>query len=94
MRRIVGRLNSVTSEMQDTVMRTRMQPVGTLFNKFPRIVRDLARGLGKRIELSIEGQEVELDKSILETLSDPLTHLIRNSCDHGIETIEERLRGR
>ena len=89
-RRIVGRLNSVTSEIQDTVMRTRMQPVGTLFNKFPRIVRDLARGLGKRVELSIEGQEVELDKSILETLSDPLTHLIRNSCDHGIETIEER----
>jgi len=89
-RRIVQRLNAVTSELQDTVMRTRMQPVGNLFNKFPRIVRDLARGLGKRTDLAVEGHEVELDKSILEMLSDPLTHLIRNSCDHGIETPAER----
>ncbi len=89
-RRIVQRLNAVTSELQDAVMRTRMQPVGNLFNKFPRLVRDLARGLGKRADLVIEGQEVELDKSILEMLSDPLTHLVRNCCDHGIETPAER----
>lgn len=90
--RILQRLNSVTSELQDTVMRTRMQPIGNVFNKFPRIIRDLARGLNKEIDVVIEGQEVELDKSILEMLSDPLTHLIRNSCDHGIETRDERIR--
>jgi two-component system, chemotaxis family, sensor kinase CheA len=91
-RRIVQRLNTITSELQDAVMRTRMQPVGNIFNKFPRIVRDLARSLGKAIEIAITGQEVELDKSIIETLSDPMTHLIRNCCDHGIETPVERTR--
>ena len=90
-RRIMQKLNTVTSELQDVVMKTRMQPVSNLFNKFPRLVRDLARGLGKSIELTIEGNEVELDKSILETLSDPLTHLIRNCCDHGIEQPMQRL---
>ncbi len=90
-RRILQRLNSVTSELQDAVMRTRLQPVGNLFSKFPRLIRDLARGLGKHIELVVQGHEVELDKSILELLSDPLTHLIRNCCDHGIETPAERL---
>lgn len=90
LRRIVQRLNSVTSELQEAVMLTRMQPVGNLFSRFPRMVRDLARQLGKEIELNIAGQEVELDKTILEALADPLTHLVRNCCDHGIEQPERR----
>jgi two-component system chemotaxis sensor kinase CheA len=90
-RNIIQRLNSVTSELQDTVLRTRMQPVGNLFGKFPRMVRDLARQLGKQVEVVTTGREVELDKTVLEQLSDPLTHLIRNSMDHGIESPEERV---
>ncbi len=89
---IAQRLDAVTSELQDAAMRMRMQPVGNLFGKFPRMVRDLARQLGKRIELDVFGTEVELDKTILEALSDPLTHLIRNACDHGLETPEQRRR--
>ena len=85
MRNNTQKLDMVTSELQECVMRTRMQPVGTLFNKFNRIVRDLGRKLGKEIKLEIMGGDVELDKSILEGLSDPLTHMIRNACDHGIE---------
>lgn len=84
------RINLVTSQLQEAIMRTRMQPVGNLFGKFPRVVRDLARQLGKQIELSIEGSEVELDKTIIEGLADPLTHLIRNAADHGIELPEVR----
>ncbi|QDU61152.1 Chemotaxis protein CheA [Planctomycetes bacterium Pan216] len=91
LRGMVKRLSGVTTEIQETVMQTRMQPVANLFNRFPRVVRDLARELGKRIDLSISGGEVELDKSILESLADPLTHMIRNSCDHGIGTVEQRL---
>jgi two-component system, chemotaxis family, sensor kinase CheA len=90
-RAIIQRLNSVTSDLQDTVLRTRMQPVGNLFGKFPRMVRDLARQLGKQVEVVTVGGEVELDKTVLEQLSDPLTHLIRNSIDHGIESSEERV---
>jgi len=89
-RAIIQRLNSVTSELQDATLRARMQPVGNLFNKFPRMVRDLARQLGKQVELELQGREVELDKTILEQLSDPLMHLIRNSVDHGIELPAER----
>ena len=89
-RRILQRLNGVTSELQETVLQTRMQPVGNLFGKFPRVVRDLGRQLGKQIEVTMVGREVELDKTILEQLSDPLTHLVRNSVDHGIETPEQR----
>ena len=89
-RRIMQRLNSVTSEIQEAVMRTRMQPISNLFGKFPRLVRDLSRQLGKQIEFITEGNEVELDKTILEMLSDPLTHMVRNACDHGIESPEER----
>ena len=84
------RINMVTSELQEVIMLTRMQPVGNIFNKFPRVVRDLARDLGKNMELKIEGREVELDKTILEGLGDPLTHLVRNSADHGIEMPDER----
>ncbi len=79
------RISLVTSEIQETVSLTRMQPVGNLFAKFPRLVRDLAAELGKEVHLQIEGGEVELDKTILEGLSDPLTHMVRNSVDHGIE---------
>ncbi|MEI7698962.1 MAG: hybrid sensor histidine kinase/response regulator [Planctomycetia bacterium] len=89
-RAIIQRLNSVTSELQDATLRARMQPVGNLFNKFPRMIRDLARQLGKQVEIDLHGREVELDKTILEQLSDPLTHLIRNSVDHGIEMPDER----
>jgi two-component system chemotaxis sensor kinase CheA len=85
-------LDLVTSELQETIMRTRMQPIGSLLGKLPRIVRDLSKKLNKKIDIITFGNEVELDKSILETLSDPLTHLIRNCCDHGIEKPEERIK--
>jgi two-component system chemotaxis sensor kinase CheA len=91
LRQVVQRLNAVTSGVQQAVMLTRMQPVSNLFGKFPRLVRDLAKQLNKQIELTTRGTEVELDKAILESLSDPLTHLIRNCCDHGIETPAERI---
>jgi two-component system chemotaxis sensor kinase CheA len=84
------RISLVTSELQETIMLTRMQPVGNIFNKFPRVVRDLARNMGKEIELALQGTEVELDKTIIEGLGDPLTHLVRNSADHGIEQPDER----
>lgn len=90
-RPITQRLDAVTSALQETVLRTRMQPVGNLFGRFPRVVRDLGRQLGKQVEITIIGSDVELDKTILEHLSDPLTHLVRNSIDHGIETPAERL---
>jgi two-component system chemotaxis sensor kinase CheA len=90
LRPIVQHLSAVTSALQETVLRTRMQPVGNLFGKFPRVVRDLGRQLGKQVEVTIVGREVELDKTILEQLADPLTHLVRNSVDHGIETPEVR----
>src|SRR5262249_38215631 len=91
LRPIVQRLDAVTSALQETVLRTRMQPVGNLFGKFPRVVRDLGRQLGKQVEITIVGREVELDKTILEQLSDPLTHLVRNSVDHGLERPDERV---
>jgi len=84
------RIDIVTSELQDAIMLTRMQPIGKVFNKFPRVVRELAKDLGKEVKLDIEGKEVELDKSIIEGLNDPLTHMIRNSVDHGVETPAER----
>ncbi|MBW2609240.1 MAG: chemotaxis protein CheW [Deltaproteobacteria bacterium] len=83
-------LDLITSELQEAIMLTRMQPIGNVFNKFPRVVRDLARNLGKEVMLKIQGESVELDKTIIEAISDPLTHLVRNSVDHGIETPAER----
>ncbi|MBI3986892.1 MAG: chemotaxis protein CheW [Lentisphaerae bacterium] len=83
-------INLVTSELQEKVMHTRMQPLDSVFSKFPRIVRDMSHKLGKEIDLKLGGEEVELDKSIIEGLSDPLTHLIRNCVDHAIETPEIR----
>ncbi len=92
MRRLMRRLDSVTTELQNAALRLRMQPASNLFERFPRLVRDLARQLGKQIEMQIVGSEVELDKTVLEILADPLTHLIRNCCDHGIESPEQRAR--
>jgi len=91
-RELVQRLNLVTSEIQRSVTETRMQPVGNLFQRFPRVARDIARQLGKSIDLAISGTEVELDKGVIEKLADPLTHLIRNACDHGIEYPADRLK--
>ena len=85
------RVSLVTSELQEVVTQTRMQPVGSLFSKFPRLVRDLVKDLGKDAQLKLEGGEVEIDKSILEGLSDPLTHMVRNSVDHGIEPPADRI---
>jgi len=87
---IAQELDVVTSDMQETVMQTRMQPLGNVLNKMPRIVRDLARRFHKNIDIHISGNDVELDKNILETLSSPLVHIIRNACDHGIEMPEKR----
>jgi two-component system chemotaxis sensor kinase CheA len=86
------RINLVTSELQDAIMQTRMQSIGNVFAKFPRVVRDMARNLKKDIQLDIRGKDVGLDKSLIEGLSDPLTHMVRNAADHGIESVEERLR--
>jgi two-component system chemotaxis sensor kinase CheA len=85
------RLNLITSELQEGVMRTRMQPIGVVWNKLPRVVRDLAAEVGKKIEIQMEGAETDLDKTIIEAIKDPLTHIVRNSCDHGIETPEARV---
>ncbi len=85
------RLNLITSELQEGVMKTRMQPIGNIWSKFPRVVRDLATICKKKIRLQMEGQETELDKTIIEAIKDPLTHLVRNSVDHGIEMPEDRV---
>lgn len=86
------RLNQVTSELQDAIMQTRLQPIGNVFGKFPRVVRDIANALGKEVIVDIRGKEVALDRSLIEGLSDPLTHMVRNAVDHGIESPEERAR--
>lgn len=87
---VVSSISTVTTDLQLAVMKTRMLPVGKVFSKFPRMVRDLSRELGKNIDLIISGEETELDKSIVEEIGDPLIHIIRNSCDHGIETPDIR----
>jgi two-component system, chemotaxis family, sensor kinase CheA len=89
---LARRLNNVTGELRQSVMQARMQPAGHLFGKFPRMVRDLARACGRRVRIEFEGQETELDKSLLEAIRDPLTHAVRNAVDHGIEPPEERVR--
>ena len=86
------RLNLITTELQEGVMKTRMQPIGTVWNKLPRVVRDMAVALGKQIRLEMDGAETELDRTIIEAIKDPLVHLVRNSCDHGIEPPNVRLR--
>ncbi len=86
------RLNLITSELQESVMKTRMQPIGIVWGKFPRVVRDLAAECGKYIHLEMDGAETELDRTIIEAIKDPLTHIVRNSCDHGIERPDERVK--
>ena len=85
------RLSHITSDLQEGVMKTRMQPIGTAWNKLPRLVRDLAQETGKKIVLEMRGQDTELDRQILELMRDPLTHMVRNSADHGLESAEDRL---
>jgi two-component system chemotaxis sensor kinase CheA len=89
---VVSSISMVTTDLQTAVMKTRMLAIGKVFNKFPRMIRDLARELNKKIDLQITGEETELDKSIVEVIGDPLVHIIRNSADHGIESTEERAR--
>jgi two-component system chemotaxis sensor kinase CheA len=84
------RLDMVTADLRESVMKARMQPVSNIFSKMPRIVRDLSQSLGRRVRLQVEGQDTELDKSLLEAIKDPLTHAVRNSLDHGIESPEVR----
>ncbi|WP_321324257.1 chemotaxis protein CheA [Thiomicrorhabdus sp.] len=87
----VGNLDHVTTDLQASVMKTRMQPVKKVFGRFPRVVRDLARKLGKEIDLELRGEETDLDKNLVEALADPLVHLVRNSVDHGVEMPEDRV---
>jgi two-component system chemotaxis sensor kinase CheA len=86
------RLNLITTELQEGVMKTRMQPIGNIWGQFPRTVRDVALGCGKDVAIEMEGKETELDKTIIEAIKDPLTHLVRNSVDHGIELPEDRVK--
>ncbi len=87
----VSQLDMLVINLQNAVMKTRMQPIGRLFKKYPRLARDLARSLGKDVELVLVGEETEMDKTMIEDLNDPLVHLVRNAVDHGVETVEERL---
>ena len=87
----VSQLDMLVVNLQNAVMKTRMQPIGRLFKKYPRLARDLARSLGKDVELVLSGEETEMDKTMIEDLNDPLVHLVRNAVDHGVETTEERL---
>jgi two-component system chemotaxis sensor kinase CheA len=86
------RMNLIATELQEQVMKTRMQPIGNIWGQFPRTVRDVALGCGKEVGIEMEGKETELDKTIIEAIKDPLTHLVRNSVDHGIELPEDRLK--
>jgi len=90
---VLQNIDGITTELQEKIMQTRMQPVAKVFNKFPRIIRELSKKMGKEISLQIEGADVELDKSIIEALGDPLTHLVRNAVDHGIEAPDVREAG-
>jgi two-component system chemotaxis sensor kinase CheA len=92
LQKLTHQLDVVTAELQNKIMSTRMQPVGQILNKFERVVRDLARSQDKKIQLIISGQETELDKTLIEAIKDPLTHLIRNAVDHGIEQSHDRLK--
>lgn len=87
----ISQLDLLVGDLQNAVMKTRMQPIGRLFQKYPRLARDLARQLGKEVELVLSGEETELDKTMIEDLNDPLVHLVRNAVDHGVESPEERI---
>ena len=88
---VFQRLNLITTELQEGVMKTRMQPIGNVWNKFPRVIRDLSMNCGKKVHLEMEGKDTELDKTLLEAIKDPLTHIVRNSVDHGIEDPDVRI---
>jgi two-component system, chemotaxis family, sensor kinase CheA len=88
---VAQRLSLITTELQEGVMKTRMQPIGNVWSKFPRIVRDVSSSLGKQVRLEMEGQGTELDKTVLEAIKDPLTHIVRNSVDHGLEPTADRI---
>ncbi len=92
MSKTISNLDVVTLELQNSVMKTRMQPVKKVFGRFPRVVRDLARKLGKKIELRMEGEDTELDKNLVDALADPMVHMVRNCCDHGVEMPDERIK--
>ncbi len=87
----ISNLDVITGDLQSAVMKTRMQPVKKVFGRFPRVVRDLAHKLGKKIELRMEGEDTELDKNLVDALADPMVHMVRNCCDHGVETPKERI---
>jgi two-component system, chemotaxis family, sensor kinase CheA len=89
--RTTQRLNLLTSELQESVMKTRMQPIGNVWSKFPRVVRDLSTAIGKQVRIEMMGKDTELDKTLLEAIKDPLTHMVRNSIDHGIEAPDQRI---
>jgi two-component system chemotaxis sensor kinase CheA len=88
----ISNLDVVTADLQGAVMKTRMQPIKKVFGRFPQLIRKLARNLGKKIELVMEGEETDLDKTLVDALADPMIHLVRNSCDHGIEMPDARMR--
>ena len=88
--KVVANLDLVTSDLQEAVMKTRMQPIKKVFGRFPRVVRDLARSLKKEVNLELQGEETEVDKNLVEALADPLVHLVRNAVDHGVESPAER----
>jgi two-component system chemotaxis sensor kinase CheA len=88
---LLRRLDMVTADLRENVMKARLQPVSNIFSKMPRIVRDVSQSLGRQVHLQVEGQDTELDKSLLEAIKDPLTHAVRNSLDHGIEPPEVRV---
>jgi hypothetical protein len=87
----IQQLNLVTSELREGVMKTRMQPISRLFDKVPRVVRDVSVACGKQVRIETEGKDTELDRTLLEAINDPLTHLVRNAIDHGIEQPDRRL---
>ena len=91
MSKVIANLDVVTADLQGAVMKTRMQPIKKVFGRFPRVVRDLARKLNKKIELRMEGEDTELDKNLVDALADPMVHMVRNCCDHGIEMPADRL---
>jgi two-component system chemotaxis sensor kinase CheA len=91
MSKAIANLDVVTADLQNAVMKTRMQPIKKVFGRFPRVVRDLARSLQKEVNLELQGEETDLDKNLVEALADPLVHLVRNAVDHGIESPEERV---
>lgn len=91
MNKVIANLDVVTADLQGSVMKTRLQPIKKVFGRFPRVVRDLARKLGKQINLVMEGEDTELDKNLVDALADPMIHMVRNCCDHGIEMPDERI---